>query len=151
MSGYGTSQFEKVNELTNHELTLHEINTLEWSDLVGGSPYVDFASDRGGNILMLLKNLFMLESFLIYDCSISGDVSALEQPSHREVNNFINNVSSKLLIGFLLSVSIWFTLVFKSFITVCWSCYEYLFLLKFFLKKPSHWAVQWVKLVATVY
>lgn len=68
-TGYGTSQFEKVNELTNHELTLHEINTLEWSDLVGGSPYVDFASDRG------------------------GDVSALEQPSHREVNNIINNGS----------------------------------------------------------
>ncbi|KAJ0979874.1 hypothetical protein J5N97_015348 [Dioscorea zingiberensis] len=68
-NGSGTSQVEKFNKLKNHELALHEINTLDWSDLVEITPSMDFVTSR------------------------EGDVSASEQPLHQEVNNFDHNGS----------------------------------------------------------
>ncbi|KAJ0973588.1 hypothetical protein J5N97_021547 [Dioscorea zingiberensis] len=53
-NGSGTSQVEKFNKLKNHELALHEINMLDWSDLVEIAPSMDIVTSREDIVYALL-------------------------------------------------------------------------------------------------
>lgn len=49
VAGSGISRLNNLTEFQNHEFSLHEINTLEWEELVGSNVHNGAAINRDGN------------------------------------------------------------------------------------------------------